>query len=98
MGGWVVGGNEIKATQPNLALAWAWPGLGKSIYHPPPFPFKAAFLLRLRLRLAKVQSRIKWHFRVKDKVNDTELYYPTAVSVSCYLLPVVEHNIRYCRT
>ena len=26
VGGWVVGGNEIKATQPNLA--WAWPELG----------------------------------------------------------------------
>ena len=28
-GGWTVGGNEIKATQPNLALAW--PGLSLAI-------------------------------------------------------------------
>ena len=30
LGGWVVGGNEIKATQPNLALAW--PGLSLAIF------------------------------------------------------------------
>ena len=28
-GGWVVGGNEIKAAQPNLA--WAWPELGNRL-------------------------------------------------------------------